>query len=84
MCPAVGLDYESFGLVLDDFEVCYVTIKLSCVLSNELIAFPDLQICEYFSGRHRVETDLRLGIRFPEYSFDRFHDTRCVLAGSAL
>jgi hypothetical protein len=36
------LDYEGFGLVLGDFEVRNITIEFPCILSYELIAFPDL------------------------------------------
>ena len=44
LCPSTRLDYEGFGLVLDDFEICYITVELPSILSDKLIAFPDLDV----------------------------------------
>jgi hypothetical protein len=43
--PARGLDYEGFGLVLDNFELGNITIELAGILAYKLIAFPDLDPC---------------------------------------
>jgi hypothetical protein len=31
--PARGLDYEGFGLVLDDFELCNVAVEFAGILA---------------------------------------------------
>jgi len=39
---AVGLDDAGPGLVFDHFELGNVAIEFPCVLSDQLVAFPDL------------------------------------------
>jgi hypothetical protein len=41
------LDYEGFGLVLDNFELCNVTVEFAGILAYQLIAFPDLDLYEF-------------------------------------
>lgn len=52
------LDYEVFGFVLSNLHVRNIPVKLACILSYELIAFPDLdgrQFGEYL-GQTRLRT----------------------------
>jgi hypothetical protein len=74
---AVGLDNAGPGLVLDDFELGNIAVELPCVLSDELVAFSDLDGSQLLllRGWHGGEgtTDLGLGIGLEEDGFDGLH-----------
>jgi hypothetical protein len=68
--PAIGLNDEAFGLILNNFELRDIAIEFSCILAYQLVAFPNL----------------RLGIRLPEDCLDGLHDEYVILlsAGRAV
>ncbi len=79
------LDYEVFGFVLSNLHVRNVPVKLACILPYELIAFPDLDGCQFgdLSGAD-MAAHLCLGIRPEEDGSDRLHfEEACIRKDSA-
>jgi len=60
LCAFRGRDDERAGFVFDGFEGCDVAVEFAEVLTDELVAFADLD----------------LGVRFEEDGFDGFHGDR--------
>lgn len=69
------MDDEGFGLVLGQLHVRDVAVEFTGVLSDKLIAFPDLRVldCEYLSAWRHRRMYLCLGIWLEEYGFDGLH-----------
>jgi hypothetical protein len=44
--PAGGLEYEGFGFVFDDFELCNIAVEFTGICAYQLIAFPNLDMCQ--------------------------------------
>ena len=42
LSPPGCLEYKGLGLVLDDFELCDISVEFAGVLPYQLITFPDL------------------------------------------
>jgi hypothetical protein len=71
------LDDAGPGFVLDDFQLGNIAVELPCVLSDKLVAFPDLDESQLLllRGWHGGEgtTDLGLGIGLEEDGFEGLH-----------
>lgn len=81
LCAPGGIDDVLAGLAVQYFELIEVAIKLSCILANESIAFPHLdmasqRVCCGFNSvfGEKCIAYLGLGVGPKEDSLEGFHD----------